>query len=69
MCPVWKKYTISNSRFLPTVVKIALKVVMVVAIGNNVEKIREREKKGGNTRGNQSLQKFCILISHSHSLL
>lgn len=43
MCPVWKKHKISNLRFLPTVVKVALKVVMVVAVGNrdhSVEKIR-----------------------------
>lgn len=41
MCPVWKKHKISNLRFLP-IVKGALKVVMVVAIGNrnhNAEKI------------------------------
>lgn len=48
MGPVWKKHIISNLRFLPTVVKIALKVVMVVAIGNsnhNLEKIQKGEKR------------------------
>lgn len=49
MCPLWKKHAISNLGFLPTVVKIALNVVMVVAIGNSNHSVkkdsRERKKR------------------------
>lgn len=60
----------SNLRFLSIVVKIALKVVMVVAIGNSNHDVEKdaRGEKSNNIIANQSLQKFCIPISHSLSL-